>query len=713
MMRMHAVLLAAIAVPAFAHDVHGLSSLPMLRMIGDQDAAAAPGAPRPEPAGATPKAQLAVPPVDARRFTILSIAGPHGQSALWRDASGALVSRESILLRGQVWEQDMRVVPGPDGMPAEVTVRGYTPSGNSAETYRVAGGQATWKSQIDGGKAAYASPAYYAPAGGTFSANADFAEKLLKAPDRTLKLLPGGEARAEKMGSIAIGQGDRARMVDAWGIYGLSLAPVVVLMNTDGSFFGIGGSFALLPVGYEGELNKLERFQNELLAKRSPEIARTVGVKMTAPVAFTNVRIYDAEGRRFLADQTVVADKGRIVRVGPAKGYTPPAGARVIPGLNMTLVPGLWDAHMHVGGDNEATALLSLGVTSARDPGNSVPLTLSRRERQAKGELLMPTIYPSVLIDGKGPNTAQVASVATTQAEANAIIDKAKADGFLGVKFYGTLDPKLLAPAAAHARKQGLHVHGHIPTPLRTTDALDAGYDEITHINWVIMQAMPDSVLQVSNGIARFEGPGRHAKDVNLDAEPMKSLIARMARQKITVDPTLVTFEGLYVPENGDLSPAYAPFQGTLPVTVERSFRQGGFAVPADLTRADYRQSFAKMQELVTRLYKAGVPIVAGTDGSGLEIVRELELYVSAGMAPAEALATATIMPARLVKADRETGSIAMGKRADLVLVEGDPSRNIGDLRRTRWVMTQGMMMDADALRKATGFSGAPRAASR
>ena len=238
---------------------------------------------------------------------------------------------------------------------------------------------------------------------------------------------------------------------------------------------------------------------------------------------------------------------------------------------------------------------------------------------------------------------------------------------------------------------------------------MNAGYDEITHINWIMMQAMPDSVIEVSNGIARFEGPGRYARNVDLDAEPMKSFVATLAAKRVASDPTMVAFESVYVPENGDLSPAYAPFVGTLPPTVERNFRSGGFAVPKDLTRADYRASWAKMVQLLARMRAAGVPVVAGTDGSGIELVRELEIYQEAGFSPAEALATATIAPARLVGAEKTTGSIAVGKSSDLFLVEGDPSMRLGDLRQTRLVMMGDKLMDADALRTAAGFSGRPK----
>jgi hypothetical protein len=157
-----------------------------------------------------------------------------------------------------------------------------------------------------------------------------------------------------------------------------------------------------------------------------------------------------------------------------------------------------------------------------------------------------------------------VANVATSLAEAIALADKAKEKGFTGVKFYGTFNPEWLKPSIEEAHKLGLHVHGHIPAGIRPMDAINAGYDEITHINWVIMQAMPDDVIKIDNGIMRFEGPGRYARNVDLDAEPMKTIVATMAAKKIYSDPTMVAFEGLYVAENGDLSPAYAPFVGTL-----------------------------------------------------------------------------------------------------------------------------------------------------
>jgi hypothetical protein len=650
---------------------------------------------------------LAKPPAAAVHFTILSTAGKHGESTRWTTPDGIQMGRESFVLRGQVFETDSASHVGSDGMLDRVTIRGFTPNGDAAESFVVAGGRATWKSPVDGASAAYSAPALYVAFGGPIDVTAALVEILIASPGRSLVLLPAGRARAEPIGTAIVGDAAARRTLTAYAITGLTNTPIPIWMDDSGKLFGLIGALSWIRSGFEAQEPRLQKIQDEALARRSPAIAKSLLKTPSGPVAFTHVRAFLA-GDHFAEDQTIVVERGVIIQAGAARQVTVPPGAQIVDGNGKTLVPGLWDCHMHFSDDASGPALLSLGITSVRDPGNNNSLTLARAARRARGDLLSPRVYPSVLIDGKGPNTAQVASVANSQDEALAITRKAKSDGFIAIKLYGTLNPGWVRATAAEAHRLGLHVHGHLPAGMRPSQAIDDGYDEITHIYFVMMQAMPDDVVAQSNGMARFLGPGQYAKDVKLDAEPMKSLIAKMAQRKITVDPTLVVAESLYVPENGDLSPAYAPFVGTLPPAVERGFRQGGFVMPPGVTRADFRASFAKLSALVGELHKAGVPIVAGTDGSGMELVRELELYVAAGFTPAEALASATIETARLVGADARTGSIGVGKAADLVLVDGDPSLRIGELRHTRIVMMDGKLMDANALRAAGGFAGKP-----
>ena len=689
--KLAAILLATCAAPAFAHD--------------EPPAPTAAAATSP---GATALADLAVPPASAERYVLVSTAGEHGRAARWQDADGSTWYRESMNLRGQVFEQDVRVTNAPSGLPLSIVVRGFTPNGNAAESFSVEGGMARWQSQIDTGEAVAEQRRMYSTAGGPFLFSADFVERIIAEPDHRMALLPGGEARLEQLTTATTGEGAAAREIQLWTINGVGLSPWPVWM--DGSkFYAFVSWVSVMPEGSTGDMARLQQIQDEALALRNPMFVERFGQMPGVPVAFEHVRLYDSEAAAFLDDQTVVSD-GRFIRtVGPSATTAVPANARRIDGSGKTLVPGLWDAHMHFGDDASGPMLLSLGVTSARDPGADVVPALARLNRIATGQLLAPTLFTSVLIDGAGPLAAQGGVTVNSAEETVSAAQRAQESGFRAIKFYSSMRPDWLRAGIAEAHRLGMHVHGHVPATMRALDAIDAGYDEITHINQLMMQALPDEVVNVSNGFARFAGPGRHARNVDLAAPPMTMLIDRMVADRIVSDPTLVAFEASYTTDPGEVAPAYAAFLGTLPPVVERGARSGGWVPPADLTRADYRASFARMVEMVGAMNRAGVPIVAGTDGSGMEIIHELELYVAAGMSTAQALQTATLRPARLVGADNATGSIAVGKEADMVLVDGDVSTDIGALRRTIWVMHDGRLIDADALREAVGFSGRPR----
>src|SRR5689334_4602101 len=484
-------------------------------------------------AAQVPVERLAKPPANATHYVIQSTGTKHGDAWLWTSANGTRMARESWILRGQVFEFDSSGKAGADGMPAALEIRGFSPTGDAAETFTVANGKASWKSPVDAGSAAYAKPAFYSTQGGPIDNSAWFLERILANPNHTLKLLPGGEARATKLTTVTVGSGAGRQEVTAWAITGISTQPIPVWADARGKFFGFVFFLSWLPEQYASEHAHLNEAQTAALATQAPAMLKSLVKVPAGAVVFKNVQVFDADNRAFLPDQTVVVDKGRIVSVGPAASAKAPAGAQVIDGRGKTLVPGLWDCHMHVASDFTGLQELSMGVTSLRDPGNDDNQTIDRRKRVARGDLLFPNVYASSLIDGKGPYTAQVANVATSQAEAIALVDKAKANGFIGVKFYGTLNKDWLPAAAAEAHKQGLHVHGHIPVGMRTLDAVNAGYDEVTHINWIMMQAMPDSVINESNGIARFEGPGRYAKDVDLDGKPLTDLITTMAKKGV------------------------------------------------------------------------------------------------------------------------------------------------------------------------------------
>src|SRR5206468_4033797 len=196
--------------------------------------------------------------------------------------------------------------------------------------------------------------------------------------------------------------------------------------DANNRFFAMTLGLAWLPEAYAGEQKAMEAALSKATAAQAPGLAKSLTTVPATPVAFTNVRIFDADALRFVPVQTVVVDKGVITAVGPDDSVRVPSNAQIIDGRGKTLIPGLWDCHMHVNDDYTGLQELSMGVTSVRDPGNDDVRTIDRRNRTAAGALLSPHVYPSSLIDGKGPYTAQVANVATSEAEAIALVDKAK-----------------------------------------------------------------------------------------------------------------------------------------------------------------------------------------------------------------------------------------------------------------------------------------------
>ncbi|KGB57380.1 amidohydrolase family protein [Sphingopyxis sp. SE2] len=656
-----------------------------------------------------PKEELLKPPADAVRYSVVSEAGQHGNQWRWQLPDGRTAYRWSQELRGWITEMDQVTTFAPDGTIAAVTVRGVTMSGDAAEEFRVANGRASWKTANDAGEAA--AGGWYIPAGGVGIANAPLIDALAAAGDAGLAFLPSGKGHMT-FGPTEVIQGPGGpKTVQLAFISGILPSPLPVWLDENKRHFADISYISVIPAGYEGALKQLRDVQEKATAEAVAGVAsRFLTPAAKAPVLFDNVQLFDADKGTFLTSRAVLAQDGRIAAIGAAGSLKAPAGTRVIDGRGKTLVPGIWDSHLHIGDDWDVLSNMANGITSFRSPGTTFDRAVDATKRRAEGSLLMGEPFISVIIDKKDPLAAQGAEVVGSAEEAIAAVRRVKEAGLWGVKFYTSMNPAWIAPAAAEAHRLGLHVHGHVPATMKPSEAVAAGYDELTHLNFVVMESMPREVIDKSNTRARMEGPARYFKDVDLDAPLMKGFIADLAAKKTIVDPTIVIFEGMLTQDGGKPHPAYAPYMGIISPVIERSaFTAGGYPLVEGLTRDDYRKSYAKMVELVRRLHKAGVPIVAGTDGWGIELIRELEIYRQAGFTPAEAIQSATILPAHVVGADKRTGSIAVGKEADMVLVDGDAATDLGALRRVVTVVSDGYVMDADALRKAAGYSGAPK----
>ena len=293
--------------------------------------------------------------------------------------------------------------------------------------------------------------------------------------------------------------------------------------------------------------------------------------------------------------------------------------------------------------------------------------------------------------------------VVSDLAGAKAAVDWYARNGYPQIKIYNSFPKEILRETVAYAHSRDMRVSGHIPVFLRAQDAVEMGYDEIQHINQVLLNFLVEDTTDTRT-LERFYLPAKRIADMDFDAKPVQDYIALLARNQIAIDPTLATFDFIRQ-RPGELSQAFAAVADHMPPDVQRGFRVAEFDIPDDATAARYNKSYGRMVDFVGRMYRAGVPILAGTDGlAGFTLQRELELYVEAGMTPAQALQIATWNGAKFARVLGDRGSIAVGKRADLILVDGDPTARIADIRNVVLVIKNGTAYYPNDVYEALGI---------
>ncbi|MGI8704605.1 MAG: amidohydrolase family protein [Sphingomicrobium sp.] len=565
-----------------------------------------------------PKEQLLVPPADADHYVIVSDSNTHGDEWRWTTPQGEIAFRKSQSLRGWITETDARVKLDSRGNPTVVEIRGVTPAGNAAETLSVDGQTLRWDSGADAGSAPHGD-VFYLSRGGPPSMAGLLAERIVADEDGTLNLLPSGTATLRKGETVTLDGKSAPIQAQLLFVDGLETTPTPIWVDGDGKFLASVSWLGVVREGYEQHFARMRDIQDKAMIAATDEIGRQFLTEAArAPVLIQNVRLFDADNGRFLDNQSVLTRDGKIAAVGVSGSFQVPAGVRIIDGRGKSLVPGLWDAHKHFGNAYDLLANVATGMTSIRSPGNLIEDFEREKARWQKGEIVAPEMFGAAIVDQKHPLSAQGAMLVSSEAETIEAVRKIHQSGLAGVKFYTSMNPAWIAPAAAEAHRLGLHVSGHVPAGMRPLEAVRAGYDEVTHLNFIMMQAMPQSVVDKSNTAARFEGPAQYGKDVNLESPEMQAFIAELVQRGTWVDPTIMIFEGNFLGgEKPALSPAFQPYAGTLPAVTERALAQGGYPLFGTVTRDDFRASYVKMLALIDELHEAGVPIVAGTDGWG------------------------------------------------------------------------------------------------
>ena len=642
---------------------------------------------------------------EVMRYAIVSAGKAAGSEVDTYGAGGKIDSTFEFNDRGRGPKVVAHYEFGASDLPVRVDITGndYLKAPVD-EHFAVENGRAHWKSTTEDGFAD--SGGFYVSVNGSGAEIAMLVAALAKAKGGPVRLYPAGEARLEKLAETTVESGGKSVHVTEYGITGVAFEPQTVWVDDNFKLFASPGNwFAILREGWESSNEKLYALQVKAQEERYGKLAKELAEHPAHPVAIEHVRMFDAERAVMLSDMTVVVEGERIKEVGPGASVKVPANAEHVDGKGKTLLPGLFDMHAHVQPIDGMLNIAS-GVTTVRDMGNDIN-DLARLQKQwESGDAIGPRVWKAGFIDGPGPYQAPTGIFVTTPEEAKAAVDKYAGLGFIQIKLYSSLKPELVPGIVKEAHDKGLRVSGHVPNGMIASQFVQDGADELQHINFIFLNFLANKV-QDTRTPERFTAVGKYAAGMDLDSKEVKDFIALLLAHHTTVDVTMATFEGMFTGRPGKVSPDFEEVLDRLPAQVQRGAYNGGLPVTGETDQL-YKDSYAAMLKMVKKMYDAGVPVLAGTDAlSGLMLHRELELEVKAGIPSEKALQNATWNAAKLLRQEKELGSIAPGKLADLVLVEGNPAEDMKNIRRCRMVVKGGTVYKSVAVYGAVGIGGA------
>jgi imidazolonepropionase-like amidohydrolase len=507
---------------------------------------------------------------------------------------------------------------------------------------------------------------------------------------KTLKTLPHGEVRLEDQGAETFTIGGRKVQLEKLSVRGLIWGMESAWLDTQDNLVAVVGvdaemdHFEAVAEGYE---EGLAAFVTGAARDSMANLAKVAAGFTAQPALLTAIvggRLIDGTGRPAIENAVVVLKDGKITAAGPAASTPVPEGAQIIDAHGKSVLPGLWEMHAHFEQVEWGPIYLATGVTTARDVGNEREFIVAARDAIAADRGVGPRLVMAGVVDGSGRFALGVIRVDTPE-QAREQVQKYKAAGFQQIKIYSSVKPDILRIICAEAHRLGMTVTGHIPFGMNAIQGIEDGMDQINHVEY-LTSVMVDSKSQT----------------IDPDAPNAKKVIKLLLEHHIVVDPTLALMEIVTHPLDHPIS-AFEP--GILRVAPE--LREGLETTGMPPQKAEQAAAtFHAMVATVRLLHQAGVPIVAGTDQSvpGFSLDREIELYVQAGFTPMEAIQAATVVPARAMGMEKDSGTVEAGKRADVILVEGNPLESISDIRKVSVVFAAGKRYQPAALWTSVGF---------
>ncbi|MHA7899877.1 MAG: amidohydrolase family protein [Henriciella sp.] len=588
--------------------------------------------------------------------------------------------------RGPTYNETIRLNEA--GFPTEWRVQGATTFGNQVdESFLLDGTNANWTDATGSGSAQLEAPAIYVAQNASPYGLWLYARALLADEDQAIAALPGGTLQLTEMETLSAAGADGEEPITAYSLSGISLNPTYILLDADGAYVGlITPRFSVLRDGFQGADEMLRARAVEYSAQRFEDIQAQVARNFDGPVRVDNVRIFDPQSEALTDPASVVFEGNRITAI-EAPGSRQ-EGETVIDGAGGTLVAGMYEMHGHLG-QNSALLNIAAGVTSVRDMGNSNEVLGELNNKIESGRLAGPRIIRSGFIEGKSPFSSNNGELVSTQEEAIEAVRRYGNGEFHQIKIYNSMKGEWVPAMIEEARALGLRVAGHVPAFSNADQMIAAGYDEMTHINqvmlgWVLEQGEDTRTLLRLTALKRLP-------ELDVADDRVQATITAMAERGTAIDPTLAIHEALLRSRNGEVRAGVVDYIDHMPVGEQRGAKTAWADVSAPGDAEAYYQAFDKIIETVTAMREAGIMLVPGTDMGGSFVYhRELELYQQVGMTAPEILAWATYGMADYVGQADELGSIEAGKLADFFLIPGDPTQDLKAIKTISMVVKDG-----------------------
>jgi len=421
-------------------------------------------------------------------------------------------------------------------------------------------------------------------------------------------------------------------------------------------------------------------------------------VKPGAGYAITSVAIVDVENGTVLPDQTVLIAGDRIEKIGPRSEVSVPQGSRSIDGRGLYLMPGLVDAHVHYFDPPVfGRLMIANGVVLVRDMGMPTDTILKLRDQLNRGETLGPEmIATGAILDGSPPLIPPISIGLETPEEGRAAVVRQADAGVDMIKVYSRLDREVFLAIVAEAERQGLKVVGHVPDSIYIEAAAKAGLRSSEHyfgFEKVIARLLGEPANQELVGMTS-EANAYLQRLGEVHPDELRAVYGRLAASGLTICPTVVTFKAFS--NQSTFQTGRFPRSEYVSPGVRDLWKQ--WAGQSNMEKYVWR-NWARM---VTGLNRAGVPLMVGTDLMvpgilpGFSVLEEMAIWQEAGIAPADVLRSATMVPAQFMGLGDRLGSVSEGKTASLALVRANPLEDVRNARQIEGVFLRGRYFSRD-----------------